>query len=458
MSVNSSPTHQYVPIENPTASFWHTETDSFHDHRTTAELPASTDIVIIGAGYAGISVAYHLVKADDASRDISVTVLEARGLCSGATGRNGGHLRPDLYGHIPTYIDRFGIDAGLEIAEFEIAHVPAIKTLVETEKIDCDFAEFRTVDVWINEAAALRARDTYELMVSRKLEYMKDVTFVFGDGAEEASGIKGARACATYTAASIWPYKFISHLAKSAVETGQVNIQTHTAVTSVSPASGSDGGCLVTTARGTIRAKKVVYANNAYVGGLLPEYQKAIVPCKGLACHITAPESTKLPIKGKSYLVREEDSVLSYLISRPDGSIIVGGANSKYKPYLEQWYNNTDDGCLIKEVENHFDGYMQKFFLGWEDSKAKVNQIWTGVMGYSFDSTPQVGKVPGKADQYVLAGFNGHGMPIIWLTAKGIAKMVLGTEFKDTGMPRLYETTQERLDRIQKTPGTGDII
>ena len=66
-----------------------------NDFRSTEELPESSDIVIIGAGYAGISAAYHLVNShlDDSASKKSITILEARGVCTGATGRNGGHLR-----------------------------------------------------------------------------------------------------------------------------------------------------------------------------------------------------------------------------------------------------------------------------------------------------------------------------------------------------------------------------
>lgn len=167
----------------PTEPFWHRDIHDLHNHRTTEELPAHSDVVIIGGGYAGIATAYNLVKGDKPN-DLSVTVFEARGICSGATGRNGGHLRPDLYGHIPTYIERAGLEAAAALAEFEIAHVFAIKDLVEKEKIDCDFTLSRTVDVWCNEQAAAKAKQVYDLMVSHKLEYMRDVFFTVGKDAE----------------------------------------------------------------------------------------------------------------------------------------------------------------------------------------------------------------------------------------------------------------------------------
>src|SRR3990167_658717 len=43
------------------------------------------DVVVVGAGYAGLSAALEL-----AQRGLSVVVLEAERVCGGASGRNGG--------------------------------------------------------------------------------------------------------------------------------------------------------------------------------------------------------------------------------------------------------------------------------------------------------------------------------------------------------------------------------
>lgn len=70
----------------------------------------------------------------------------------------------------------------------------------------------------------------------------------------------------------------------------------------------------------------------------------------------------------------------------------------------------------------------------------------SAVMGYSADEAPFVGTVPGRQNQYVIAGFTGHGMPQIFLSAKGLASMVLqGESFQNTGIPRIFEVTQQRL-------------
>lgn len=139
-----------LPVPGSTKSFWHTELHELADHRSTTELPEECDVLIVGSGYAGASTAYNLVKAGSAT-PCSIVILEARQACSGATGRNGGHLRPDAYGHIPTYIERYGVEAGKEWAEFERDHVQAIKKLVAEENIDCDFTLSRTTDTWVDE-------------------------------------------------------------------------------------------------------------------------------------------------------------------------------------------------------------------------------------------------------------------------------------------------------------------
>ncbi|KAI9054512.1 hypothetical protein LZ554_001669 [Drepanopeziza brunnea f. sp. 'monogermtubi'] len=472
----TSPLADYRPVENATPSFWHEEPHELHDTQTTPSLPPWSDVVIIGAGYAGVAAAYHLKKGEK-KNNLSVTILEARGVCSGATGRNGGHLRPDLYGHIPTYIERDGLQAGVDIAEFEIDHLNAIKKVIEAENIDCDFTITRTVDVWMNQTAATKARQTYDLMMKHNLKYMDDVFFTKPQDAENISGIKGAKACATYTAGTMTPYKFILGLAKILVEQEAVNIQTHTPVTKVTP--DPNGGFVITTPRGTTHAQQVVYSNNGYIAGLLPDYHKAIVPCKGICSHISLPAGKRAPLLTNSYIIREEDLTLSYLTPKIDGSIVVGGAGTKFRPFLDQWYNNVDDSTLLPG-KDHFDTYMQRIFHGWEDTGAKVDSIWSGVMGYSFDGNPHIGRLPKRdnegagwlrppwywgsgepfeENQFVLAGFNGHGMPVIWLAAKGIAKMMTeGCGFEDTGIPRLFQTTRERIERSLAGPDDGGLI
>lgn len=76
------------PVPNSTLPFWRAGDLHEIDSHRTADFPTEADVLIIGAGYAGVSLAYHILQKD-ARRRLRVVVLEAREVCSGATGRNG---------------------------------------------------------------------------------------------------------------------------------------------------------------------------------------------------------------------------------------------------------------------------------------------------------------------------------------------------------------------------------
>lgn len=197
------------------------------------------------------------------------------------------------------------------------------------------------------------------------------------DPVKQISGVKGAKACMSYTSGSMWPSKFILGLLSKIVDSKGLNVQANTPVTSVT--SDSDSSHLVNTPRGSIRTPKVIYATNAYTPGLLPEYSANIVPCRGICCHIDVPEGRDPPFLPYTYILGTGDGRgSSYLISRPDGSIVVGGAQYTFKDAREQWYNVIDDSTLIQPTKDYYHDYMQRTFKGWEDSGAYVKKIWTG--------------------------------------------------------------------------------
>jgi glycine/D-amino acid oxidase-like deaminating enzyme len=256
-----------------------------------------------------------------------------------------------------------------------------------------------------------------------------------------------------------------------------VNVQANTPVTSVSPTADESGRYTIQTTRGAIKAPKIVYATNGFSSQLLPEYTKSITPIRGVCSHIASPKKKNSPHLVNTYALRFNDRNFDYLIPRADGSIIVGGATKSFWADRKRWFDTVRDDELVDEALPHFDGYMQRYFRGWEDSDAKVEKIWTGskfptplhaqsispdelitapqpidnlfaVMGYTADFVPHIGNVPDRPGQYIIAGFNGHGMPQILLSTKGLAAMVRNeVPFEQTGIPRVFKTSKERIMR-----------
>ncbi|KAH7477403.1 hypothetical protein BFJ68_g2999 [Fusarium oxysporum] len=436
-----------LPVDNATTSFWRSEPHPLDNHRSTPELPAQVDIAIIGAGYAGVATVYHILEQCKA-RGVpapKIAIFEARQACSGATGRNGGHLKPDPYNRPANLLATYGIEAAAEAAEFEAKNLAAVKKTIEQEGVDCDFVYTRAVDALMSDAILDKIKAGVDALRQNGVSVMQDVYFAQGAEAERLSGVKGAKGCFSYTAGHCWPYKLILQLLSKAVD-ANVNLQTNTPVTAVTEKPDQDSYLTLMTPRGSVRAAKIIFATNAYTSSILPEFAEKIVPVRGICSHIK-PAKTPAPLLPNSYIIRWSDTKYEYLIPRLDGSIIVGGARSVYYHDLPSWYNNANDDQLIESAKNYFDGYMQRVFHGWEGSGAYTSKVWTGVMGYSSDGLPHVGAVPGRQNQYMLAGFNGHGMPQIFLSAKGVASMVMeGLSYEKTGIPKLYKATQERLD------------
>lgn len=139
----------------------------------------------------------------------------------------------------------------------------------------------------------------------------------------------------------------------------------------------------MTTPRGAIRAKWVVFASNAYTSAIAPQYKDRIVPVRGVCSHIVAPKPPTKPLQS-SYTFRFNSWDYDYLVPRPDGGVVVGGAKSTFYQDLEKWYDNADDSRVIDSAARYFDDYMQRHFHGWEDTGAYADQVWTG----STDLTP----------------------------------------------------------------------
>nr|RBQ95949.1 hypothetical protein FVER53263_08500 [Fusarium verticillioides] len=390
------------------SSFWRTEPGNLDNYRSTTELPTSVDIAIVGAGYSAASILTHILATTSKNERPSILVLEARQLCSGATGRNGGHLKPDSYNAISGYTSEYGIEAAAEVASFEAANVKAVTEYVQQNKIDCDFVLTRAVDVQLSTGHQHRIKEGYDKLIAAGIETTKDTFCVEGKDAEMMSGVKGAKGCFTYTAGHLWPYKLIHHMFSEAIKRG-INLQTNTPVTSVSDTQDATGHWTLHTSRGEVRARKVVFVTNAYTGSLLPEYKSKIIPYRAVCSRIKTPGPH--PLLNNTYALRFSDWNFDYLIPRLDGSIIVGGARDAYIRSVDSWYGNVDDTQVIKEARSYFDGYMQRHFHGWEDSRAYVDDVWTGIMGYSSDRLPRVGPIPGRPGMFIMGGFTGHGRP-----------------------------------------------
>jgi glycine/D-amino acid oxidase-like deaminating enzyme len=442
----STMTRQILPVASPVPSYWLTPAHALADERSTTSLPAHADVAVVGAGMAGVMCAYYTLRGwdDDDARAAgpeggsgldarreeetrkeegkrSLLLVDARALCAGATGRNGGHVKVQAatLAALPTEAERNAFSAYVHRVRRGIGE------LVRTEGLEaaCEFEVRRSYDVFTSAEELARVKSVVDAAVAGGEAWVKDVGYLNGDMAEGITGIKDAVGAFSVPAVSFWPYRLVAGLLERMLVRwpNRLNVQMHTPVLSL--ADNSEGNVLETT-RGRVRADKVVLATNAWTAGLLPQFKEAIIPIRGMASH-HSPAVPIHPHLANTYNIRYAGKGVDYLNPRPDGGIVVGGGAWMFSSDQRAWYDNFDDSYPFSEkVQEYWSGYMQKDFLGWEDSKAVADAVWVGIMGRTPDGQPHVGRVPGSQSRWLMAGFNGGGMSIICTAAQAVAAMV----------------------------------
>jgi glycine/D-amino acid oxidase-like deaminating enzyme/nitrite reductase/ring-hydroxylating ferredoxin subunit len=116
----------------PTISLWH-QTFSVPP-RPPLEESLSVDVCVVGAGIAGLSVAWALARAGK-----KVVVLDLDQIGSGESGRTTAHLTNALDDRFATLEKARGAESARLAAESHTAAINRIEETVRLEGIDCDF-------------------------------------------------------------------------------------------------------------------------------------------------------------------------------------------------------------------------------------------------------------------------------------------------------------------------------
>lgn len=96
-------------------------------------------------------------------------------------------MKPDVYSWISTLATDYGVDAAAEVAAFEAKHVQAVKDLVETENIDCDYTVTNAVDVQLDDEHYEKLKAGLDQLIADGCSPTKQARFVGPDQAESVS-------------------------------------------------------------------------------------------------------------------------------------------------------------------------------------------------------------------------------------------------------------------------------
>ena len=345
-------------------------------------LPERVDLLVIGAGYTGLSGA--LAAAE---RGASVAVLDAGDPGKGASTRNGG-----MFGAHPRLSwDKLRIAFGADVADALFAEAePArlwVEDLIERHGIDCDFQRTGRIQLaWTQShfdgqrrlASAVSEKTPVRVRLVEREGLSQEITTerYFGGLLFEDH-------------AAIQPAKFHQGLLQAAKKAG-VSITAQAEVTVLDRAGT---GFIAQTPKGTIRADKVLLATGGYTQKpfawaarrvfALPSYIIATEPlATNLLGHL-AP--------GRRMMV-ETRARHSYFRLSPDGTRILFGGRA---------------AMVNVDIHTAAARQMETMCEVWPElAGTRISHAWSGNTGYSFTHMPHVGADQGL--HYAL-GYSGSG-------------------------------------------------
>ncbi|GAA6038753.1 hypothetical protein JCM8097_002383 [Rhodosporidiobolus ruineniae] len=471
------------PLAAPLDSYWTAHYSSSLSHRnSTGPLPSAADVVIIGSGLTGSTAAAELVDklleepvkdAEGKTKTVKVVVIEARTFCSGATGRNGGHLTAYPVVHYAALAEKYGVEDAVRAVKLEDEAIDWLLGLVHDERWeeDVDLQEGGgTLAVFDSPLQLASVRESLAAAQEAGLSATVDKTRWFSAAeAKEKYGIE-AEGALMVPGNNLYPLKFVTKLfqralrrassaAASAAKNGdappvELELYTHTVASGVEAAK-EEGRWVVKTDRGEIETAHVLHATNAYLSSVLPSYTSSptfpgVLPTRGQVLSLLptspTPSTPFAPWKNafSPASLHPGKGVNTYAFQRQwsaagerRGEIIIGGM----REFAEDWeWGVTDDGSVSTQVGR---GVRESFGKVWPGvfevdgvtaeggegkERIEVREEWTGIMGYREEGNPIVGPVfvDGKKQpgQWVSAGYSGHGMPRAPLCGRLTASLI----------------------------------
>jgi sarcosine oxidase, subunit beta len=354
-----------------------------------------TDVVVIGAGVTGCSIAYQLAK-----RGKQVTVFDTRGICSGASGRNGGMTGSGSPLHTA---------AGKAVYALASENFSMLQEELARELHD-GFSLRITggLDIATNEEQAeyLRKAVTAQQEHGVAVDWLdqkqvKDLVPVVSDA---ILGAKHSR-----NNGHLWPFQLVHALARGA-RNYSATFFTHTPVRRILYENGRAAGVEIDA--GIVEAASVVVATNAWTPQLLPDLpQGALVPARGQIL-VTQPVGPVLPMPFSTNWDKE------YGRQTHSGQILCGGFRrldideglGHYTEYVHPPAISGIAGCLSTIFPRI--------------SSLRVVRAWAGIMGFTADGLPLIGRYGDVDDLFVAAGFNGGGFSWGAATGKAVAQLI----------------------------------
>ncbi len=363
--------------------------------------------VVIGAGFTGLSTALHLAEAG-----VDVTVLEAKQIGWGASGRAFGQVVPYLKPGHAAILRHYGAARGQRIVDAVGQGPSLVFDLIARHGIECWAVQSGLIFAAHSPAGRrdLEARTSYWQQRGAAVEMRSDTA---------AAELVGSR---LYQAVSLDrrggnlnPFAYTRGLAHAALRAG-ANIHTDTPVGAIR----RDGArWRVEAGTQALTAESVVIATNAYTGALWPGLRESVLPMRGHG-FVSEPLSDNLSrsILPERQSLTDTRHLFSGVRILPDGRLHASAHGPIFGP---------ERPADLRRV----DARIRRMFpqLG----EVKWHQGWSGWVAMTMDHFPRMHELaPGV---FAGLGYNGRGIAAATMMGRDLAALVRGARDDATVFP-----------------------
>lgn len=356
------------------------------------------DVVVIGAGFAGLSAALDL-----ANKGLDVVVLEADRVGSGASGRNGGQAIVGFASGQGPFESQLGAADAQRAWDMSVQAVDLLQERMREHQTDCDWVPgYVYVADSANKVEALR--EEAEFLMSQGIE----VDWAEGDDVQRHIRSPRYRAAVRESRSGhLHPLKYALGLARAAQAAGARLFEG-------SPVTALDRGDVVCarTAQGQVCARFALLAGNC----LLPVHGPAVAPeiaprIMPVGTYILGTPQLDPALCARlipsNAAVSDNNFVLDYFRFSADHRMLFGGRVS---------YTTMTPPGLSGLMRRR----MVKVFPDLAD--VPVEFTWGGFVDISMNRSPDFGRL--GSNVFYLQGFSGHGVALTGMAGRLVAEAI----------------------------------
>ncbi len=382
---------------------------------------ASSEIVIIGGGYTGLSAALHLAEAGR-----SVMLLEAKAIGFGGAGRNVGLINAGMWVMPDDLPGELGAVHGERLLTLLGNGPQVVMGLIEKHGIECELTRTGTLHCAVGDKGMAEIEERARQWQKRGA----DVEVLDAAETERRIGTRAYRgALLDRRAGTLQPLAYARGLAHAAVKAG---VQVHTETPAIAWQE-RQGRHVISTGNGSVTADWVIVATDAYSTGPFETVRREQVhlPYFNLA---TTPLSDNLrrsilPAREGCWDTKE---ILSSFRMDDEGRLVfgsVGALRGTGTPIHKDWARRA----------------LRRIFPQLGDIAFEAE--WYGQIGMTDNALPRFHRFANRVVGF--SGYNGRGIAPGTVFGKVLAAHILG-EAAEADLPLPLTEPKEPTLRLLK--------